>query len=105
METARRPTSLFGGKGVDQNYDEAYKNYDLAAKQSDSLEARKWAELRLGEMYYFGHGVKQDYKQAVDLFAQAAIKITGDADQKLECCTNTTHQKMVPSDAFRRKWR
>jgi TPR repeat protein len=55
------------GQGVQQDYEEAVKWYQLAAEQGDSD-----AQYMLGLMYKNGQGVQQDYEEAVKWYQLAA---------------------------------
>ena len=57
------------GKGVDQNYLEAFKWYLLAAKQGNVA-----AQVAVGAMYAKGRGIKQDYAEANRWFFSAGNK-------------------------------
>lgn len=48
------------GRGVPQNYDEAFKWFLKAAEEGDSN-----AQVLVGYMYQEGQGVKQDYNKAL----------------------------------------
>ena len=62
----------YNGKGVKQDYHQAFLWTQKAAEQGEAL-----AQNRLGDMYYLGKGVKQDYHNAF-LWAQKAAD-KGDA--------------------------
>jgi uncharacterized protein len=65
---------LWGRDGVPQDYQKALKSYRFAAERRDA-----YAQLRLGEMYYFGQGVQRDSKEAVKWFRKAAEQGRADA--------------------------
>ena len=49
----------YQGKGVPQDYKQAFKWFKLSAQQGDAK-----AQLTLGVMYFSGQGVPQDYASA-----------------------------------------
>ena len=55
------------GDGISQNYGEALKWYDLAAKQGDAK-----GQFNLGVMYRDGKGVPKNYAEAIKWFRLAA---------------------------------
>ena len=57
----------YAGKGVTQDYTEAYKWYRKAAEQG-----HKHAQISLGVLYYEGEGVTQDYAETVKWLLLAA---------------------------------
>jgi len=57
------------GKGVNQDYKEAFKWYEKAAIQGNSK-----AKLEIGEMYQFGQGLNKDYKEAFKLYKEASTQ-------------------------------
>lgn len=58
---------LFQGIGCQENNEEAYKWFCLAAKQGDKI-----AQCRVGEMHQYGFGVSQDYTQAAQWYKKSA---------------------------------
>jgi SEL1 protein len=59
--------AFYHGAGVEQNYEKAFKYFQLSADQG-YVEG----QLMLGIMYYKGEGVKRDYKMAVKWFQAAS---------------------------------
>jgi hypothetical protein len=57
------------GQGVQQNYTEAAKWYQLAADQGDAI-----AENNLGSLYEYGQGVPEDYSKALELYQKSAAQ-------------------------------
>lgn len=57
----------YHGKGVPQNYGEAFRWYDKAASQGDPE-----AEYALGYMRYHGQGAPQDYTEAIRWYKKGA---------------------------------
>ena len=55
------------GYFVDQNYEEAFKWYKLAADQKDAK-----AQFVMGTMYFFGDHVDQDYEEAFNWYSCAS---------------------------------
>ena len=64
------------GKGIDQNFIEAFKWYRLAAEQGNST-----AQYALGVAYLAGEGVVQDYRQVHMWFNIAAANGDEEAGQ------------------------
>jgi len=58
---------LYGSEGVEQNLAEAFKYYDMAAKQDDPIALNN-----LGSLYFSGLGTKKDTKKALQYFERAA---------------------------------
>ena len=84
----------YEGQGVPHNYAEAIKLWKLAAEQGHE-EAVKWYRLSakqgdadgqcgLGEMYYGGEGVPQDYAEAIKLWKLAAEQGHEEAQYNLD---------------------
>lgn len=65
---------LYGENGVEANYEEAFKYYEMAAKQNNPIALNN-----LGSLYFNGIGTKRDYRKAVQLFAKAAQNGSDDA--------------------------
>ena len=73
---------LENGEGVEEDYKEAVKYYYLSAKQhnSNALEAINNlgdqevidALYYLGELFFYGKGVRQDYSEAIKWYKKAA---------------------------------
>ena len=59
----------YNGIGVEQDFEEAAKWFDLGAGNNSILAMND-----LAKCYYYGHGVKQDYKEAFKWFEEAAIQ-------------------------------
>lgn len=57
------------GRGVEKDYDKAFKWTKLSAKKE-----KKEALGLLGEMYYYGRGTSQSYRKAFIAFKKAAEK-------------------------------
>ncbi len=55
------------GSGVEEDNQEAFKWFSMAAEQGHSR-----AQYHLGEMYYFGSGVEEDDQEALKWFSMAA---------------------------------
>lgn len=66
------------GRGVTQDYKEAFAWYTKAAEQKYSL-----AQYSLGLMYYNGNGVPQDYKEALKWYTKAAEQGFAEAQYNL----------------------
>lgn len=58
---------LYGTNGVNQDYDEAFKYYTMAASQNDPIALNN-----LGSLYFNGIGTKRDIPSAIDLFTRSA---------------------------------
>lgn len=58
---------LYGANGVEQNFSEAFKYYELASKQNDPIALNN-----LGSLYFSGIGTKQNIQTAMVLFEKAA---------------------------------
>ena len=58
---------LYGTNGVKQDYDEAFKYYEMAAKQKDPIALNN-----LGSLYFNGIGTERDVKKALTLFESAS---------------------------------
>lgn len=69
---------LLRGDGISQNYGEAIKWFERAAKQNHSA-----AELNLGLLYKHGRGVLQDFSVAGQWFEKAARKGHAEAEYQL----------------------
>lgn len=65
---------LYGEKGVKQDFETAFKYYEMAAAQKDPVALNN-----LGSLYFNGIGTKVDYRKAASLFAQAAQLGSDDA--------------------------
>lgn len=65
---------LYGENGVKQNFETAFKYYEMAAAQKDPVALNN-----LGSLYFNGIGTKVDYRKAAELFAQAAELGSDDA--------------------------
>ena len=75
-----------------QNYSEAARWYEEAAKKDDAI-----AQYKLGYIYYEGKGVAKDYKKAVDWWTKSAELSYGPAQCDLGI--NAYYQgKGVPKD-------
>ena len=59
--------SYFYGKGVEKDYRQARKHYNLALKHQEE-ESALWM---LGKIYLHGYGVTQDYTKALEYFLRA----------------------------------
>lgn len=59
-----------GGRGVERDLDKARFYYEKSVDEFGYVEGY----LALGRFYYFGIGVPQDYKKALDLFCVVADK-------------------------------
>ena len=57
----------YNGKGIAQNYTEAFKWYQKAAEQGDAD-----AQCNLGRCYEYGNGIDQNYTEAVKWYKKAA---------------------------------
>ena len=68
-----------GGRGVQQNYAEAFKWYRRAAEQGDAE-----AQFNVGAMYANGTGVQQDFSKSAFWFEKAASQDYDQAKQALE---------------------
>ena len=68
----------FYGKGVSKNLGEAYRLYE----QANTIEARQI----IGEYYYYGCGIKQDYVKAINIFFDGARKGLSRAKVYLGLC-------------------
>lgn len=66
------------GDGVKQNYKEAAKWYEMAAKAGDAH-----GQNNLGSLYLEGAGVKKDYAKALELFRKAAAQGNANAQCSL----------------------
>lgn len=85
------------GLGVPQDYKESLKWYRRAAEQGLSeaqtklggmyylsfSEAQIEAQIRIGDMYYEGEGVPQDYKEALIWYRRAAEQGSSEAQEKI----------------------
>lgn len=58
---------LYGKKGVEVDYDKAFKYYQMAAAQNDPIALNN-----LGSLYFNGIGVPVNYQKAIELFEKAA---------------------------------
>ena len=58
---------LYGTNGVKQDYKEAFKYYEMAAKQKDPIALNN-----LGSLYFNGIGTERDIKKALTLFESAS---------------------------------
>lgn len=58
---------LYGTNGVKQDFKEAFKYYELAAKQKDPIALNN-----LGSLYFNGIGTERDIKKALVLFESAS---------------------------------
>lgn len=65
---------LYGENGVEANYEEAFKYYEMAAAQKDPIALNN-----LGSLYFNGIGTAQNYAKAIELFALAAENGSDDA--------------------------
>ena len=54
----------------DSNYEEAARFY--AANYGEEKEVKVEYQVKLGDCYYYGYGVKQNYKKAFELYRLAA---------------------------------
>jgi TPR repeat protein len=54
------------GEGIEQNYNEALKWYQLAAKQ-DYADA----QASLGDIYFLGQGVADDFNKSIEMYEKA----------------------------------
>ena len=68
----------FYGKGVSKNLGEAYRLYE----QANTIEARQI----IGEYYFYGCGIKQDYVKAINIFFDGARKGLSRAKVYLGLC-------------------
>ena len=86
------------GRGVPQDYAEAFKWFSLAAEQGNAQ-----AQYALGSMYYEGRGVPQVYSEAFKWFSVAAEQ--GDAAAQNSLASMYIDGKAVPQDyAEALKW-
>ena len=86
------------GRGVPQDYAEAFKWFSLAAEQGNAQ-----AQYALGSMYYEGRGVPQVYSEAFKWFSLAAEQ--GDAAAQNSLASMYIDGKAVPQDyAEALKW-
>jgi len=58
---------LYGKKGVEVDYEKAFKFYQMAADQNDPIALNN-----LGSLYFNGVGVPVNYQKAIELFEKAA---------------------------------
>lgn len=65
---------LYGTDGVQADYEQAFKYYEMAAKQNDKIALNN-----LGSLYFNGIGTQVDYIKASLLFAKAAQQGSDDA--------------------------
>lgn len=65
---------LYGENGVESNYENAFKYYEMAAAQNDKIALNN-----LGSLYFNGIGTEVDYAKAAELFAKAAALGSDDA--------------------------
>ncbi len=65
---------LYGENGVKQNFETAFRYYQMAAAQNDPVALNN-----LGSLYFNGIGTKVDYHKAAELFARAAEQGSDDA--------------------------
>lgn len=68
----------YEGRGVQQNYKEAHKWYEMGAKQLD-----KYGLCNLGYCYYYGRDIDIDYEKAYFCFSQATYLRNPNAMYKL----------------------
>ena len=73
--------AYYYGKGVEQSYEKAVKQYKLSADLGNAD-----AQNALGDCYYYGYGVAQDYKKAVEWFTKSAEQGNADAQKTLGVC-------------------
>lgn len=66
------------GKGVPQDYVQAFKWKKLAAEQGDAT-----GQYNLGRMYEQGLGVKQDYHEAIKWYKKAVAQGSSDAQYSI----------------------
>lgn len=65
---------LYGENGVETNFANAFKYYEMAAAQNDKIALNN-----LGSLYFNGIGTEVNYLKAAQLFAQAARNGSDDA--------------------------
>lgn len=65
---------LYGTDGVQSDYAQAFKYYEMAAEQDNKIALNN-----LGSLYFNGIGTKQNYLKAAQLFARAAELGSDDA--------------------------
>ena len=58
--------AYYSGMGVDQNYNEAFRLYQLAADQEFPV-----AMFAVGDCYFLGTGVEKDLQQAAEWYRKA----------------------------------
>lgn len=58
---------LYGENGVDKNYDKAFRYYNMAAKQNDSIAINN-----VGSLYFSGIGTEQSLSKAAQMFEKAS---------------------------------
>lgn len=61
----------FHGKGVQQNYEEAARQYRKAAFQDQGKRGENTVENLMGKKYYEGDGVEQNFEEAVRWYRKA----------------------------------
>ena len=69
----------YDGKGVSQNYEEAFKWYKKSAEQGD-----KFSQYWLGNMYYYGEGVVANNEEAYKWYKKAAEQGLEIAQKRVE---------------------
>ena len=108
----------FKGYGVDQDYDEALKWYSKAAKQGDvsaqeelkqyvksAEQGDAYAHFNLGEMYFQGEHVLQDYKQAHMWYNLAAANGHEQARvNREELSKKMTSDQIAEAQKMAREW-
>jgi uncharacterized protein len=88
------------GVGVEQDSAEAAKWYRLAADQGDSL-----AQQYLGNMYFKGHGVPQDYVRAFMWLALSTAALNNYAADDLNILTPLmTRAEMDEGEKLALEW-
>jgi len=66
-EQFNRGVDYYKGRGVDQDYEKAFKLFRKAADQNNAD-----AQLNVGVMYFKGQGVGQDYQKTLEWYEKAA---------------------------------
>ena len=87
------------GDGVPQDYEEALKWHQLAAKQGDVF-----AQISLGEMYAKGRGVQRDFVQAHVWYNLAGMTDEDARENRDIVAESMTPEQIAEAQRLAREW-